>query len=282
MALHALTTADREGTMITDSDTATFTSFDGLVLEGTVTTPTGTLNGRAILVHGMTADREEWGFFTQLSQHLRTLGIASLRFDYRCHGASSGIPATDLSLGGIINDVNAAYEHLLTRFPDPALPTFIFAVSFSGGVTAAWASALTSKPAKLFLCAPVLDYLADIDKTCGDWRQDLALQGFFDYSVLRLARPLVNDISIIDVTGALKSSTFPIVIIHGVEDRDVPIAQSRRVISLTPLASLIEVPNADHGFVSPGDLDGTSPGTMANYGLVFAHIEQQCREVFRA
>src|SRR5438105_2980444 len=89
----------------------TFRSLDGLHLAGTVVVPAGELAGAAVLVHGGGVTREEGGFFTRLALGVATAGVASLRFDFRAHGASEG-RQEDVTLAGIVNDIRAAVAQL--------------------------------------------------------------------------------------------------------------------------------------------------------------------------
>ena len=47
-----------------------FESFDGARLEGTLTRANDDARGMCILVHGITADRHEWGTFDSISRML--------------------------------------------------------------------------------------------------------------------------------------------------------------------------------------------------------------------
>lgn len=260
-----------------------FTSFDGLPLSGTLERPGGPTRGRALFVHGMTATRDEWGFFTQLAARLAGIGIASLRFDYRCHGAAATLPSQDLSLSGIANDIEAAHAALVAQIPGEGLPEFLVGVSFGGGVSASWARRTTARLSALFLCSPVLNYLADLDKTCGDWRAQLAATGFLAYADMQLSRAVANEASRFDAIAVLRGLTAPVLILHGDHDNDVPIEHSRYYATTQPQrVSLIEVPGADHGFVVPGDTDVVDPDSQKNYDFVFARILERCQEILRA
>ena len=79
--------------------TLQFRSFDGSSLEGTYTSGATGNNDIAILIHGITSSRDEFGLFSGLSVHLAEKGIPSFRFDYRCHGASK-LPMETMTLAG--------------------------------------------------------------------------------------------------------------------------------------------------------------------------------------
>ena len=67
----------------------TFVSYDGTMLEGTMSVPDGRCEQLALLVHGITSSRDELGLFSGLAEHLNDKGVASFRFDYRCHGINT-------------------------------------------------------------------------------------------------------------------------------------------------------------------------------------------------
>jgi uncharacterized protein len=89
-----------------------------------------------VLVHGGGVTREEGGFFTRLAAGLAQAGVASLRFDLRGHGESEG-RQEDLTIAGILGDINAAIAHVAetTGTRDLALLG-----TFAGGICAYYAA----------------------------------------------------------------------------------------------------------------------------------------------
>ncbi len=88
-----------------------FTSYDGLTLQGTYAFPDGEIKSTALLIHSGTASRYNGGFHPELAGKLLEIGVASLRFDYRGHGENT-LPMEEITMYGVINDIDAAYEHL--------------------------------------------------------------------------------------------------------------------------------------------------------------------------
>ena len=84
-----------------------FRSRDGVLLSGTLTRP-ASARGLVLLIHGVHGDREEHGFYGDISEELLKHGLASFRFDWRCHGVDAARPIQELSLAGILNDIDAA------------------------------------------------------------------------------------------------------------------------------------------------------------------------------
>src|SRR5690242_21923875 len=98
-----------------------FRSYDGTQLEGTLARPSCP-EGRplALLVHGITSSRNEYGLFSGLAAHLLQKDILSFRFDYRCHGVNQQ-PMEALTLSGIVNDIEAAATCASTETKPPIL-----------------------------------------------------------------------------------------------------------------------------------------------------------------
>lgn len=111
----------------------TFRSLDGLTLHGTLVTSATVTGPATVLVHGGGVTREEGGFFGRLADGLAEVGLPSLRFDFRGHGASDG-RQEDLTLAGVVNDIRAAAEHVREVTNSQAVN--LIGTSFGGGISA--------------------------------------------------------------------------------------------------------------------------------------------------
>lgn len=250
-----------------------YESYDGLVLEGTYLSPPKGPDASILLVHGITADRDEWGFNSGLAKHLSNYGIASFRIDFRCHGVDK-TPFRELSLLGIVSDIDAAFSKLNQLTKNRDIPRYILGCSFSGGLSAYWARAHSDQVTKIFLCYPVIDYEEDITKTAGDWRRALAETGHVDYVGKEIGRPLLNEVPYVSSIEAVLNPACRIVIFHGDLDSDVPIELSKKYCR-SDSCRLFVVPGAEHGFTKPGDLDISDPESLRNFRLVFGEIVRE-------
>ncbi len=133
-----------------------FTSFDNINLQGTFREPQGEIKCAVLLIHGITVDREEDGFYTEFATHLEQISAASLRFDLRSHGKSDG-KYEELTLTGVINDIGSALKELKKIIPSRT-PVSIIATSFGGGLAAHWISEHQNEIMTLVLLNPLLDY----------------------------------------------------------------------------------------------------------------------------
>jgi alpha-beta hydrolase superfamily lysophospholipase len=269
--------------IILDEQEFVFTSIDGQLLTATVVLPQDSIQGAAILVHGVTSERSESGFYTSLARDLATKGIASIRADWRCHG-SNALPTSELTLAGIVNDIEAAYAAFRTRYPTRGgeSPLVVVAASFGGGVAAVWAARSIAEIRGIVLLAPVIDYAADLFRdgeidSNGYLAQPavgrLNSSGSIPTTSVPVGRALVNELPHFRVLEALSSASLPITIFHGDADTDVPISSSETVCEQIRSCNLIAIPDVDHGFVVPGT-DFDAPETQAIHSSVIPRIAQ--------
>lgn len=250
----------------TESEVSYF-SLDGMRLTGTLLVPAElSERGPCLLVHGITADRDEGGFYRDLANALAEVGIPSLRFDLRAHGRSGGT-MEELTLSGCWNDVIASAKRLpgmidARRFTGP--PSIV-ASSFGGGLATIYAAAY-SVP-RLVLLNPNLDYLSNWLIGTPLWDEDqnqlsesacrhLAEYGWLPRGEFRMGRALVNEAFHFMPEQKMSSISTPTLVVHGTEDTIVPFRSSlqsyRRYRTLGP-SCFLPVVGAEHGFIAPGD-----------------------------
>lgn len=254
-----------------------FGSFDGTALEGTLQNAASSPD-IVLMVHGITSNRDEFGLFSGLAEHLAAGGLPSFRFDYRCHGASKAA-MTKLTLAGVVNDIEAAAkaaaEH--TR----ATRIHVVGMSFGGGLSACWASRTERKVASVTMFAPVLDYVED---TLGQYKllddgvlvakaaRTLRRSGSLKTGGIRYGAALLNELPYFSGAEAVARLRCPCVIVHGDADSIVPYSSSERVARANPECRLVNIPDTDHGFGVEGDEDLDSPATKEKHRQVFAVV----------
>jgi pimeloyl-ACP methyl ester carboxylesterase len=254
-----------------------FVSADGTELEGTLTTPDGgSYVHLAILMPGIDVDREEEGFYTGLSRHLADAGVASYRFDWRCHGHDSDRSLQELTLAGLYNDLDAAVR-VGTESVNQVVDITIVAASFSGGVAANWSRRHLAGIASLVLLAPILDYVHEYIVRAGlgsqgglnpAARADLRLTKAVNSWGKQFSQQIVNEFFALEVV--LPQS--PCFVLHGGADSGVDIAIPQRFVEAADNAQLVVVAGADHGFCLPGDDALTSAETASFYEFVFQEV----------
>jgi uncharacterized protein len=252
-----------------------FRSYDGTVLEGTLTEGNGTRDSVVILVHGITSSRDEFGLFSGFAEHLAREGTPSLRFDYRCHGVNEQ-PMESMTLSGVVNDIEAAAAYALSQTLAPKI--HVVGMSFGGGLSAFWAATTGSVVSSVVMFAPVIDYEEDIigqhgllsDGTLDEAAQRLLQdQGFLETDGVRYGPALINELRYISGIEGIRRLKCESLIVHGDADTVVPYASSERFVKLNPGCRLVNIHGTDHGFGVGDDEDLSSPETKAKHQEVY-------------
>lgn len=267
--------------------TIRFRSFDGTPLEGTYASAEKKGDDLAILVHGITSSRDEFGLFSGLAKYLAASGTPSFRFDYRCHGKSS-LPKEAMTLSGIVNDIESAAKIGI----DQALPSRLHVVgmSFGGGLSAFWAATTSTPVASVVMLAPVIDYVEDVlgqhgaieeGKLSNPKAKSLAQNGFIEMDGFPYGAALINELPFISGIEGLRRLTRPSLIVHGDADSIVPYESSKRFVKLNRRCRLVNIPGTDHGFGVGDDEDLSSPETKEKHREVFGIISTFLSETAR-
>lgn len=184
-------------------------------------------------------------------------GRAFLRFDYSGHGQSSG-DFLDGAIGDWYQDALAVLDGLTEG------PQVLVGSSMGGWIALLLARARPDRVAALVGIAAAPDFTEDsmwegFDET---QRADLAGQGFVDlpsdYSdePYRITRRLIEDGRRHLVLRAPLRLPFPVRLLQGTEDTDVPLAVALRLMEHadSPDLRLTLVKGADHRFSEPENL----------------------------
>jgi pimeloyl-ACP methyl ester carboxylesterase len=252
-----------------------FQSYDGYELEGTLIKATQERAG-LIFVHGITSSRDELGFHSDYADFLSENGITSLRFDLRFHGINE-TKLNELSLCGIVNDIDAAFSALRSNVDSRIKAFFIVGTSFGGGLSAFWVDTLKkTEIKKVILNAPVLDYENDVLERNGllvdnhlstKAQKQLEKKGFVDSSNIHFGRALINELRYVNGINAVQALGKRVVIFHGDEDEDVPLSQTKKFKSGSNSLEIIK--GVGHGFGVDGDEDLDFPETKAIHRSIY-------------
>lgn len=247
-----------------------FKSYDGTILSGKLLFAK---NEKAALlfVHGITSSRDELGFHSDYAKYLSENGITTLRFDYRFHGGvnDGSTKLKNLSLCGIVNDIDAAFSELKNNVGTHIKSFFIIGTSFGGGLSAFWVdNSKKNDIKKVILNAPVLNYEDDVlgrndfvengllsDKA----QKQLNDKGFINSSDIHFGRGLINELKYVNGINALQNLGNKVVIFHGNDDEDVPLISSEKYKSSTTQLEII--PKVGHGFGVENDENLNFPET---------------------
>lgn len=224
------------------------TTSDGLRLEA-AWQPAG--ERAVVLAHGITADFTEQGLFVTLAERLAAAGFSVLRFSFRGHGGSDGVPR-DLTIAGERLDLRAAVESV-------GRPVSLVASSF--GAVSATLSAGELPLRSMVLWQPVLDLrrtflepeLPRGMQLYGD-KTPLRENGFLDIEGrFELGAPLFAEFAELDPLAAFLAGEVPALVVHGDADEHVSFDIAREAAAKRPGTGWYPVAGAGHGFRDAGE-----------------------------
>lgn len=199
-----------------------------------------------VLAHGITGDLDEQGLFPALADQLTGAGFSVLRFSFRGHGNSAGLPR-EMTIAGELLDLRAAVE-------SAGRPVSVVASSFGAVSTTLSLSELPIE--SVVLWQPVLDLqrtflrpeLPRGRKLYGDLTS-LRERGFLDIEGrFELGARLFEEFAERDPRAAFLASGIPALVVHGDADEHVSYDVAREAASLRAGTDWHRVRGGGHGF----------------------------------
>jgi dipeptidyl aminopeptidase/acylaminoacyl peptidase len=225
---------------------------DGGVLDAHTVQPADGSARWAILVHGGPGGSQDGpaGLFAEVARALADSGVASLRYDARGSGASSG-QFLDTTLTSLTRDLRTARAWLAAQHH----PDQLALIGESLGGTIAVAGLEGTEQALVLL------YAATRLRDCvPDWVTEEALaeaeqRGFIVREDSQIGSAFLREITEQpDVLPALAGLRTPVLLIHGDRDVEVELAQSEQAAGLVAgPVKLVVIPGGGHGLERPGD-----------------------------
>ena len=182
---------------------------------------TGPDSPAVIFFHG-NGENLETMRMSGLYSDLDRLGVAYLAVDYPGYGNSGGSP----SEASLVEAAVAGFDELGRRFP--GRPRVVCGWSLGAAVAVQLAGRGTGELDGLMLLSPWTDLPALAGQHFPGWMVSLLLRERYDS--LAVAPRL----------------SLPTLVIHGREDRIIPVQHGRRLAEALPAASYLEVPGAGH------------------------------------
>lgn len=263
------------------------TSVDTAIMNGarsvpvTVVVPDGDGPFPAVVInHGHGGGRQENGGLGRIASALAEQGILSIRMDFPGSGDSKE-PFTEGYLSNMISDSNASLAYLLETYPVDAERLGIFGYSM-GGRIALTIGATPDNPYKaMALLAPSADWgqtmmigflggQAEYDRLCAEAGAD---KGYAEFTTQwgqkqNLSKTWFDEMIAskpLETIGAYKGA---MIVLEGDNDVVVPATVAEAVIAAYPAATLVMVPEADHGYgfySDQPDVTALVDGTVADF-----------------
>ena len=265
------------------------TSTDITVMNGdravpaTVVLPDGDGPFPAVVMnHGHGGGRQEGGGFGRLANALADAGIATIRMDFAGTGDSKE-PFTEGYLSNMISDSNASLAHLLAAYPVDPERLGILGYSMGGRIALTIAQSPDNPYKAVGLLAPSANWGKELalllagsaEKYDALYAEASSDKGYADYTTqygqqqqlskrwfdeLLESRPL-------DGIGAFKGAML---VVHGDKDEVIPPAQNEAVVAAYPAASIVLVPDADHGYGFYSDQPAVSALVEESFAKFFS------------
>ena len=232
-----------------------FRSLDGLKLFGVYQEAKGRKKGCAVMVHGISVDHTERGYFDLVADKLVARGVACFRLDWRAHGKSAG-KQEEMTLTGIMADIYAAA--LQARKLSGEKKLCLLGASFSGGLTGALCACVPELARSVVLINPLLDYFDRMLVTNGYWSQNgltpgaarsLNRKGYLTKpdSFVRLGREMINEFVFFRPLDALRQVKAPVLTIHGDKDDVVSCDVAKKWAKYNKRSRFMGVKDCKHG-----------------------------------
>ncbi len=195
---------------------------DGTRIVGWASDAAATPGAPAVILFHGNGENLETMRLGGLYDDLDRLGIAWLAVDYPGYGASGGSP----SEAGLVEAALSGLEELSRRFP--GRPRVICGWSLGAAVAAQLAARRGEESDGLMLLSPWTDLASLAGEHFPGWLVSMLLRERYDS--LALAPELPG----------------PVLVIHGREDRIIPVEHGRRLAAALPAARYLEVTGAGH------------------------------------
>jgi hypothetical protein len=216
---------------------------DGITLRAWNFHPENSNQSAVILLHGLSDNRLGMiGYAELLLRH----GYTVLLPDSRAHGASGGDTATY----GLLEreDIRRWFEWSLNNDH----PHCIFGFAESMGAAQLIQSATETSFCSIAAESPFASFREiAYDRMgqffhAGPWLGRTLLRPLVEFSFLYVRWKYGWDMNLISPEREARKARLPILLIHGRDDRNIPVRHSRTIAASNPNIALWEVPDTDH------------------------------------
>ena len=224
--------------------------------------------GAALLVHGITVDKEEGGMYERLANNLAEIGCSSLRFSFSGHGRSSGSD-TEVNVGSQIEEFRQAFSTLKTVCR--ATSRFVVASSFGAVSTLSALKDISLDLDGLILWNPVLNLRRTFFEPELPWGLEnfgtkristLSKGEFISVDGFKLSKKFFSSMNDLQSVESNLLDQLPTLVIHGTKDSYVSYEVAMTACDQCKSCTFVPVKESDHGF------DGLKNEEMARNATV--------------
>jgi hypothetical protein len=206
-----------------------------------------------MMLHGGPGGQKDGpaNLYVDLAERLGAAGIASVRFDFRGCGESTGA-YRDMTIARQVEDLNAVRAFVEDAYQPQAWAlvgeSFGATIGLAGFDTA-WRVVVLLWPAIWLLDGAFESYVAE---------ENLAAarrNGYVDLDGEQIGLAFLEELlRVRDVAAPLKGLTIPVLLVHGEDDHEVPYRQSVQAADLLAGAhKLVGVAGGDHCLEAPSE-----------------------------
>ena len=213
-----------------------------------------------VMNHGHGGGRQEGGGFEKLAKALADAGILSVRMDFPGTGDSKS-PFTEGTLSNMISDSNASLAYTLENFPADKDRLGILGYSMGGRVALTIAQSADNPYEAVGLLAPsanpgkgLLLFFAgseaEYERLYAEASTD---KGYADYTTQygqqqQLSKAWFDELLASSPLDGISAYKGAMLVVHGDKDVVNEPAENEAVVAAYPAASIVMVPEADHGY----------------------------------
>lgn len=213
-----------------------------------------------VMNHGHGGGRQEGGGFGKLASALAEAGIMSIRMDFPGTGDSKE-PFTEGTLTNMISDSNASLVFMLANFPADPNKLGILGYSMGGRIALTIAQQPSSPYKAVGLLAPsanpgkgLLLFFAgseaEYERLYAEASTD---KGYADYTTQygqqqQLSKVWFDEMLASSPLDGISAYKGAMLVVHGDKDTVITPEENAAVVAAYPAASIVTVPEADHGY----------------------------------
>lgn len=224
--------------------------------------------GAALLVHGITVDKDEGGMYERLANNLAEIGCSSFRFSFLGHGKSSGSD-TEVNVRSQIEEFLQAFSTFKTVCR--ATPRFVVASSFGAVSTLCALKEISLDLDGLILWNPVLSLRHTFVEPELPWGLEnfgikrissLKQDEFISVDGFKFSKKFFSSMDDVQSVEKQLIDQLPTLIIHGTRDSYVSYEVAMAACDQCKSCTFVPVKDSDHGF------DGLENEEMARTATV--------------